>query len=1067
MAVMVVVGMAFIFTLETPEFWENSPTPPPDLNPLFFLVPFITCLIFISIYPLIDFLFIAFNKNSEEGFTPFHKLIGRKIINISNKKNISVIIAITFYFGVFLLPPLILSLFGLPLIMLLISWMLVYPLIILTFYGSKGYIAGIISNCYLAIPDVKRSIFLNFEDSKRGMKQFASDPGPYILLGLMLFVYFWAWFSMIQTIAFFFTGIIAISTMTSYFVFVTLFLGVTGYFTRYFGRQVQFRGFHLFFAAYLMAAIGVNVLVNFLIVNPEKMLDTFNSLDFTSQIVPNYKIFAWTAAIEEIVLIFFTTYYFLTKKNKFKENIMYSKITKCGQTFDPVPLFNLIKSSNQRIQQHAEQTLILMFERIPLKSEIDLNKWKFKDSLIDGICDPNSNSKRISYHILVQLERNVPVRVIPWIIEALESPNYDKSIPIARSLLRADINLVEKIPLNIILNLIEDSEWRLKSVGLRIFSRLIQKNKDIISNLNVKKLVNDSNSKIQVEVLNLLSNTYIDLPVEILINKLNHSNKEVRAAAIRNMKNLQIKDIDEKIISEIMPLMEDPTGSVRASIFEFFAKIGNFKKFKIPLSPFFDGLTDSNKDVRLYSVLALEKFFNEQPDVLNLEMIINKIVPSNKEALNSILSLLGKLWEKNPEKILKTLLSFITFENNELKENISKILVDKYENNSDLILQNLMTIPDVSRFITKGIVSRTIIKIGKNDPLKVIPILINFLGSKNNDVVLNAVNSLDGLVDEYFEKIDIKPLLLLLERDSSKQIKKEALNVISKIAKKDPMTIKPVVSEILQTINDQEISVKIVLIKSILEISMKSPEFISIDPILSLLADQDSFIRETSVKILGFIGFQFLNKVIDQLINNALNDEEWIVREAAVSSLGNIIKLVENKNLVIEKLVTLLDDEQVWVRRSAMNMLSNIKEVTASQIPFEKVFNNLSHEDNKVREASAGLLKIYSYNHIDRIFDKILLLLEDDVEDVRRNMINTMVEIIQNIGLSKIFSKLLKNLSDEGSIELQRSIALILGRTAKYEDEKIKKRAISLLKIRCEMSQDPIICKTLQALRET
>ena len=82
-------------------------------------------------------------------------------------------------------------------------------------------------------------------------------------------------------------------------------------------------------------------------------------------------------------------------------------------------------------------------------------------------------------------------------------------------------------------------------------------------------------------------------------------------------------------------------------------------------------------------------------------------------------------------------------------------------------------------------------------------------------------------------------------------------------------------------------------------------------------------------------------------------------------------------------------------------------------------------------------------------------------------MINSLVEIIQEIGLNRILTKLLQNLSDEGSLETQRSISLILGRTAKYENEKIKKRVISLLKIRCEMSQDPIICETLQRLKES
>jgi len=138
--------------------------------------------------------------------------------------------------------------------------MLVYPLLILVLYGTKGYIAGI-SNEYYHIPEIKRSLFLNFENSKRGMKQFVSFPRPYIILGFMIFVFVWAWISLIQTISFFFTGKLAISTMSSYFVYITLFFGIIGYFTRFWGRKIKYRGIDIYFAAYLMAAIGLNVFV--------------------------------------------------------------------------------------------------------------------------------------------------------------------------------------------------------------------------------------------------------------------------------------------------------------------------------------------------------------------------------------------------------------------------------------------------------------------------------------------------------------------------------------------------------------------------------------------------------------------------------------------------------------------------------------------------------------------------------------------------------------------------------------------------------------------------------------
>jgi len=1060
LAVMVVIDVAFIFAVKT--F-----TTLPEVNPLILLIPFIFCLIYISFYPLIDFLFIALSKESDEGLTPFHKFISKNIINRFKKTPLKILIAFTFYVFVFFLPPFLLSIISGPFIMIWVTWALFYPLMILTFYGSKGYIAGI-SNCYYHIPNIQRSVFLNFENRKRGMKQFTSDPGPYIIMGLMLFVFVWAWISMFQTLAFFFTGKIAISTMSSVFVFVTLLMGILGYFSRFWNRKIKYRGIDIYFAAYLMAAIGINVLINFLIVkvNSDMLKNTFDIWLLTNQIVSNYRLFAWAAAIEEVVLIIFTTYFFLARKNKFLKNIRYSKITECGQTFDPIPLFNYIKNRDNDIRNHAEDTLLLMFERIPLKFEVDLNNWKYKSAVMDGLCDQDPNSRRICYKILVQLEKDVPEITLPWIIESLDSPNYDRNIPILKSLLKADINILDDLPNYMYNNLLNDTDWRIKLLGLKLLTRLFKINNDLVSKINIKKLINDPNSKIQVEVLKIFSEIPRKLPEDIIIEKIFHTNKEISAAAIKNLKSLNYNEFNSKFISKVIHLMEDPSSSVRASIFEILGGIGSFKKNKIPLLPFLEGLIDLDENVRTSASLALEKYYKEEPKLLDLDDVINKIDPNNVEVLNSILFLLGRLWEKDPKKILTTLLVFIKFENNQLKENISDILIEKYKENPELIIQNLIRIPDDSGYITKGIVAKTLINIGRKDSKNMIQILIDFLKNENNDIKLNAIISLDGLVEEFQKDLNIKPIIKLIQNSEDTQIKKEASKLTSRIAKTDPRLVKPLIPELIESLTEQETSVKIVLFKSILEIAKSSPDIIPIQTISNFLSDPDSFIREISTKILGIIGFKKPMVVTDNLINKALIDEDWIVREAAVSSLGAVIDHLEDKKRVIEKLTALLDGEQGWVRRSTLIILSKIEEVDETYVPFEKLLNCLTNEDPKVRGAAVGLLKIYSSN-IEEIFDNIVELLGDPEKGVRTSIINSITALIQKVGLSVLLSKLLKNLSDSGSIEIQRSISQILGRTAKYENEKIKKRVISVLKIRCEMSQDPIICGTLQQLRES
>ncbi|MFX1459716.1 MAG: hypothetical protein ACFFBT_09645 [Promethearchaeota archaeon] len=1051
LADMIVVPMGFMFAIG-------------PISPLTLLVPFIVCLIYISAYPLIDFLFIALSKESDEGLTPFHKFIGKYFINRSKNKLIAFLMAI-FLYSLFIIPPLLLTILGLPFLLIWIFWMLIYPLSILVFYGTKGYIAGI-SNEYYHIPEIKRSIFLNFENSKRGMKQFVSFPRPYIVLGFMIFVFVWAWISLIQSINFFLTGTLAISIMSSYFVYVTLFFGIIGYFTRFWGRKIKYRGIDIYFAAYLIAAIGINVFVNFVLVNITTLTSTLNFWTLTQEIVPNYLLFAWPSVIEEVILIVFTTFYLLSRKNEFKFNLKYSKITECGQTFDPIPLFTFIKNPNSELRKHAESTLILMFERIPLKYEISPNEWKFKNLLIDGLCDPNINSRKVCFKILNQLEEDIPETILPWILEGLNSPNYDKVLPFARSLLSAKIELLHKIPKKIILNLINDSEWRLKLIGLKLISKLSQQEKELVLKLNIKKLINDPDNQIQIEIFNVLEESGFPIPINIILNKLNHPNREIRAAAIRNLKNISLDNIDLELISQILLYMNDPTANVRASVFEILAKIGNFKKFLIPITPLFDGLVDSDENVRISAVQALKKYFDENPKALDVDMIINKIDPSNTKILKNVINLLGDLWEKDPEKILTILLIFIKFKDNELKNEISKILIAMYPKSPDLIFENLIKIKDESKFISKGIISSTIIEIARKNPDIVIPKLLNFVHSDNDDIILNSIVSLEGLVDEYLHNIDRNVILSIFQKPYNINAKKEGSQLISRIAKIDPIYLKSVINELMQLQYKQDLSVRVILTKSLLEIAKREPNLIPVSTIINLYSDKDSFIRETSVKILGFIGYKVPLEAVNVLLNKALIDEEWIVRDAAVSSLGMIIQKIDDKRQIIENLVELINDKNNWVRNSSMNLIASIKNIDSSVIPIEKVLGNLYHEDSKVRQGAANLLKIYDFDIIDDNFKRVLVLLGDESDDVRRSIINTMIEIIQKVGLSKILSRLLKNLSDSSSLVTQQSIALILGRTAKYEDEKIRKRIIALLKVRCEMSQDPIICETLAKLKE-
>jgi HEAT repeat protein len=452
--------------------------------------------------------------------------------------------------------------------------------------------------------------------------------------------------------------------------------------------------------------------------------------------------------------------------------------------------------------------------------------------------------------------------------------------------------------------------------------------------------------------------------------------------------------------------------------------------------------------------------------MIDLNLIIEKIDSNEMNSLTNILNLVGKLWNKNPEKVLTILLIYIKFEDLKLKETISDIIVDKYESNySDLIFNKLIETKDESKFVSKGIVSSTIIKLGRRFPNQIIPKLIQSLSSLNYEIVLNAIASLDGLIDQFPQKIDLKPVISILNQQIDLRVKKEVSQFIARLSKEAPQIIKPIVPELVNTLYSQDISVIILLLKSLLEFVKKEPEPISPENIITFLDSKDPLIRETAVKILGHFGERDNDLITNLLINKALNDKDWMVRNAVVLSLGNIFKFLENQEFVAEKLIPLLDDENSWVQKSTMNLLSTLSDIKPLQIPLEKISKNITNQDPKVREGCAQLLKIFVERDLETTFENFITLLGDKAKEVRTKTIDVVVEVIQKYGISKVFSKLLKNLSEEVSIETEQSIALILGRTVRYGDDSIKKRAISLLKIRCEVSQDPIICETLAKLR--
>ena len=390
---------------------------------------------------------------------------------------------------------------------------------------------------------------------------------------------------------------------------------------------------------------------------------------------------------------------------------------------------------------------------------------------------------------------------------------------------------------------------------------------------------------------------------ELILQKIKSPKRKVRATAIECLGKLDFAQIEDELITDLVPLLIDSTTSIKSSILQVISKIGNFDKFQVSLPFLFDALNDNDEDLRNSAVKAIAKYYSENPKKLDLDLIINKIDYDNIDNIKSVVSLLDYAWDADPEKILTTLLILIKFDNSELKSTISEILVKYSLKFPDLILKNLLDVKDDSGFVSKGIITKTIIEITKKNPKEVIPLIYQNLKSDDYDVLLNALASLETLMDHFQLDLELYAVMEILRRENSPKLKIKASQIISKIASQNPNKINPVIDELFTFAQKFEPTPKITLMKSFLEISKQTPDIIPINLVINSLVDDEVLVREISTQILGNVAYKAPLRAKDALFEKSINDRDWAVRDAAIKSLGKIVNIVDEKEEVIKTII--------------------------------------------------------------------------------------------------------------------------------------------------------------------
>ena len=171
----------------------------------------------------------------------------------------------------------------------------------------------------------------------------------------------------------------------------------------------------------------------------------------------------------------------------------------------------------------------------------------------------------------------------------------------------------------------------------------------------------------------------------------------------------------------------------------------------------------------------------------------------------------------------------------------------------------------------------------------------------------------------------------------------------------------------------------------------------------------------------------------------------------------------ELESELIEKIINLIDQPDEWLSRKVLEFIQYVGKNQPEEIPVSKIKQLTSHSNPHIRSMILKVIELLSF---EVAWDLILHLMEDDDSQVREQASRSLVVLSKNMSISNLYSHTLKFFSDDTNILLQRSIATALQRIVKYENADIKNRLIGILKIRCQLSQDPVLCQIWHELDE-
>jgi HEAT repeat protein len=731
--------------------------------------------------------------------------------------------------------------------------------------------------------------------------------------------------------------------------------------------------------------------------------------------------------------------------------------------FMPIPLFNFVHHSNPQLRRAAKHELIQMYSRLPVRNDIKFTHKRYMYPLFDALSDSNRYNKEVAQEILDNTIKNHPEKILPHIVQVMKSGNCDAKLNLG-VILRKHPDYIIRLPSENIMHLFTHPNYLLKRLGADLLLCL-PKQPSFLSKEAVIRGISDSDYEYQGKCMEIATKYGLLKDLTLLLHKVKGSKSHLQQVAIQSFVGLINRDdfeLTDNDINNIIKELDSPNTSSREAAILSVSRLSDLKKFKIPFEPFISGIKSQIQTVRDASERILREILpnmkkNDVSKMFNTFITLSE--SADEETIHHILPLIASSWKHYPQKVMSILTKFLSSSNKKIQKAVEHALCEIAREDSKGVLNALLPIQEERTFLTKSVLQKALHKIGSENPDS-IKLLENFVTQTNITVKKNALTAMEGLSEEYAHFFD-KPLLIeQIKTESFAEIRLKLLSVLSNVIQNSTTIEEHIVNDIFPLLECEDRDLRKRACKLFEEIAKIDSSLISMDVIQKLSKDENPSIRESSAKIVRyFVSTQTEPSI--ELLNKLIDDEKWIVQSAVIDTLMRSDWELESE--LIEKIIGMIDQPDEWLSRKVLEFIQFVGKKHPEQIPISKIHDLSSHPNPHIRSMVLKIIELLSF---EVAWELLLKLMQDDDLQVRDQAARSLVSVSKDMTISNLFSHTLKYFSDETDIILQRSIANALQRIVKYESAEIKNRLIGILKIRCQLSQDPVLCQIWHELDE-